>query len=447
MSTLPPQGILKDVNRDAYNELLTWRNRAKRKPLLLQGARQTGKTWLLKQFGANEYEETFHCDFEREPDLQATFEANLDPVRIVSELERRFRKPIRPGKDLLIFDEIQQCGRAVTSLKYFCEEMPDMHLTAAGSLLGVKVSVPGSFPVGKTDFLRLHPRHFGEFLTAMDRQSYRERVTIAKIEEGIPSLFHNELIRLLRLYFMTGGMPAVAEGESIQEARRLQEAILSAYELDFAKHAPRSDIPKLSLIWNSIPKHLARENKKFVFSAMRKGARGREYESAIQWLQDASIIHKCFAVEHSVIPLAHHAEENCFKVYPVDVGLLGAMVGTTPDQTLEDQLFKEYKGALTEAYVTQQLVAQNEKSLYYWKGKGGRAELDFILSSNREPIPLEVKAGMNPKSKSLRSYDQQFSPRLLARANLLNLKHDGKILNIPLYALPVIREFLGQATI
>lgn len=436
------------MKRELYGRLLEWKASVRRKPLLLQGARQTGKTWLLLDFGGREYDRVLHCDFERNPGLQSLFEGNLDPSRILADLKAWSGVDIRPEKDLLVFDEIQQCPRAITSLKYFCDQMPEYPVVAAGSLLGVKMSVPGSFPVGKTDFLTLHPLHFGEFLTAVGKDGLRLRLAEADPKESLPGLFHEELVRLLRMYLITGGMPEVvaahADGAGWEEVRRLQEGILSAYELDFAKHAPTSDIPKLSLAWESLPRHLARENKKFIFSAVRKGARGREYESALRWLKDAGLVNKCWSVEHCGLPLKHYADPNCVKVYPLDVGLLGALSSVPPGMSVENQLFTEYKGALAETYVAQQLAAQGMDPLYYWRSKGGRAELDFVLETEQGAIPLEVKAGVNAQAKSLRSYDQQFAPPVLCRSTLLNLKLDGKVLNVPLYALPFIRGLLEQ---
>ena len=434
-----------------YSGLLAWKVSSRRKPLLLSGARQTGKTFLLLEFGRNEFESVVYCNFEEDPKLAGFFLRDLDPNRILSDLAVYYGRKIHPGQDLIVFDEVQMSHQALTSLKYFQERANDYHVAAAGSLLGVKMSAPGSFPVGKVNFLDLHPLTFFEFLNAVGAERYRKKLEELTSLEPLPEAIHFDLIDLLRKYYVVGGMPEVVkhfmEAGASREIREIQQEIINSYMLDFAKHAPAVDIPKLTLIWESLPKHLARENKKFIFSAVRKGARAREYKNALRWLRDTGLVHLCRAVEMSKSPLSHYADPSCFKVYVLDVGLLGSM-SKSPVASMVDgeRLFNEYGGALVENYVAQQLVAGSQRELYYWRSKGGKAEVDFLCEFEPEVIPLEVKAGINTKSKSLRSFDQQFRPSQLIRTTLRNLKKDGKTCNLPLYVVSRVRELAAVAS-
>lgn len=437
------------MERDLYKDLLDWKTSSRRKPLLLQGARQTGKTYLLKAFGNKEYTRFFYFNFEKNPELDRFFQRDLNPTRILSELSIYSRQEIQPTSDLVIFDEIQVSNNALNALKYFQENAPAYHIAVAGSMLGVKLSTPGSFPVGKVNFLKLHPLTFLEFLDATGESRYRQM--LENIEEFSPlsEPFHDDLIELLRTYYFTGGMPEAVDHfiktKNHQDVRDIHQEIINSYVLDFAKHAPPVDIPKLSLIWNSIPGHLAKENKKFVFSAVRKGARAREYESALNWLKDTGLIYCVNAVETSKHPLTYYADQSIFKVYVLDVGLLGAMAKVSIDVLSQGtRLFNEYEGAFVENYVAQQLTAAGQEKLFYWRSKGGRAELDFLYETSENIIPLEVKAGINPRSKSLKSYDDQFAPSCLTRATLLNLKQDGKIFNLPLYTVPLFSDLISK---
>jgi predicted AAA+ superfamily ATPase len=437
------------MKRDLYAKLLQWKSSSRRKPLLLQGARQTGKTYILKEFGRNEYENTVYCNFEEDTDLDGFFQRSLNPERILAELSIYMSLEIRPERDLVIFDEIQVSNRALNSLKYFAEQKNDVHIAAAGSLIGVKLSAPGSFPVGKVNFFHLYPLTFLEFLDAMGESRYRN--LLESIDEPFPlaDAFHSHLIDLLRRYYFVGGMPEAVKHFTTagngREAREIQEEIIKSYVLDFAKHAPASDIPKLTQIWDSIPRHLARENKKFVFSAVKKGARARAYDNALTWLEDAGLIHRANAVETVKQPLKHYADSGSFKVYVLDVGLLGAMARSPVELLAQgERLFNEYEGAFVENFIAQQLISHFHQPLYYWRSKGGKAELDFLCEFGDRICPLEVKAGINPKSKSLKSYDRQFNPASLARANLLNLKKDGKIFNLPLYAVSLLSTMIAS---
>ena len=433
------------MKRDIYQELLAWKNSARRKPLLLKGARQTGKTYILQQFGKNEYDNVHYFNFESDPILTSFFQRDLKPDRILNDLAVYSRTRIHPEKDLIIFDEIQHSNNALNSLKYFFENAGEYHISAAGSLLGVKLSQPLSFPVGKVNFLTLHPMTFLEFLTGTGEDRYRELLESLDTPSPLVIGFHQELIDLLKKYYVIGGMPEVvnyyAESGDLLGVRSIQQEILNSYALDYAKYATGSDIPKLSQVWESIPVQLAKENKKFTFSAIKKSARGREYENAITWLEDAGLILRAFNISTAKKPLQGYIDRNSFKIYMLDIGLLGAMTNMSIELFAQgDKLFTEYKGAFVENHVAQQLAAM-KRPLYYWSRSSGTAELDFILETTDDILPLEVKAGINPKSKSLLSYDNRFHPTLLLRSTLLNLKRDGKIINIPLYALNYLEQF------
>lgn len=427
------------MQRDIYQKLLAWKSSRRRKPLLLRGARQVGKTYLLKKFGAQEYSRVAYLNFEEDPLIDDFFKSNLAPEKIIRNLSLYVKHDIKPEEDLIIFDEIQASNNALNSLKYFNEQANEYHIAAAGSLLGIKLTKPKSFPVGKVNFLNMYPLTFLEFLDAVNRSELRKLIESTSDFTPYPEPFHRELTDLLRTYYYVGGMPEAvhffAETNDLSGVREIQKEILNSYILEFAKHAPPPDIPKLSLIWESIPVQLGKENKKFIFSALKKSARAREYENALQWLQDTGLILRVNLVKAGKTPLSAYAEKSIFKIYVLDVGLLGALAKTPPDLLAHgDQLFTEYKGAFVENYVAQQLTAHKEAELYYWKSDG-LAEIDFICEEGHHVFPLEAKAGVNPRSKSLVFYNEKYHPPVLSRATLLNLKHDGNIINYPLYAI------------
>ena len=437
------------MERDAYQRLLAWKGAATRKPLLLRGARQTGKTWLLRAFGRERYAASHYFNFEQTPDLASLFQRDLHPERIIRDLSIFAGARILPERSLIILDEIQACNAALNSLKYFAEDAPQYHVAAAGSLLGVALSTPRSFPVGKVDFVDLHPMTFLEFLDALGEGRYRGVIEEHASLAPFPEAFHHALLDLLRGYYFVGGMPEAvaryAANREVAAVRAVQQAILDAYVLDFAKHAPAREVPRIMAVWESLPRHLARENRKFIFSAIQPSARARDYEDAIAWLEGAGLILRAFGVETARLPLRGYGNRRSFKVYALDVGLLGALAGAAPQLLVRgDCLFEEYRGALVENYVAQQLAAEAVGELHYWRSSGGKAEVDFLLEREGEVLPLEVKAGVNPRSKSLRSFDAQFAPRLLIRSTLLNLKRDARVLNIPLYALPDGLRFIGH---
>lgn len=435
------------MKRDIYVKLLEWKSSPRRKPLLLKGARQTGKTYILKAFGEKEYENLFYFNFEEDRKLSQFFDANLNPKTIVENLSIYVGKKIDPAVSLIFFDEIQASNEALNSLKYFEEQANEFHIVAAGSLLGVKLSVPMSFPVGKVNMLELYPMTFMEFLTAAGKTEYRELLEGLKTISPIAEPLHEELIGLLKKYYFVGGMPEAVkyytETNDILEVRKIHNEILNSYILDFAKHVHHSDIPKMTDLWNSIPAQLARENKKFMFSAVRSSARGRDYENALLWLDHSGLIHRAFLLSTCKSPLAGYVNNSSFKIYLVDVGLLCAMANIPSTIMTESiALFNEFGGAFTENYVAQQLVSSLDSKLCYWKNETGIAEVDFILEKDGAVYPLEVKAGLNVRSKSLHSFDERFHPKFLCRTTLRNLKLDGRMINIPLYAVSLHRNLL-----
>jgi len=435
------------MKRDIYNSLIQWKLSNIRKPLILRGARQTGKTYILKEFGQNEYRNVHYFNFEENPEFAHFFEQNLDPKRILSDLSIYCKQTIKPKNDLIIFDEIQVSNKALNSLKYFCENANEYHIVSAGSLLGIKLSSPGSFPVGKVNFLNLFPLTFFEFLDAINQSEYRQMLENVNSFAPLAVAFHQNLIRNLCKYYFVGGMPEAvkhyAATTNCTEVRQIQKDIIDSYTLDFTKHAPVHDIPKLTLIWDAIPAQLAKDNKKFIFSSLKQGARAREYENALIWLNDTGLIYKVTAIENSRFPLQLHAIKTCFKIYYLDIGLLGAMAKTIIETMVQGtRLFNGYKGSFVENYIAQQLSALMDQNMYYWRSKNAKAEVDFLCEINGQIYPLEVKAGINPKSRSLKSYADKFSPPHLLRTTLLNFKQDGNICNIPLYAISLLPKLL-----
>lgn len=434
------------MKRKIIENLRAWKNQSKRKPLILMGARQVGKTFILKEFGRQEYANTVYLNFEDHPQLCKLFESSLDPKLILKALAIEMNTDITPGKTLIIFDETQECPNALNSLKYFCENAPDQHIIAAGSLLGVKLVHVKGFPVGKVEFLTLYPMNFLEFLEALGEIRLKEFVEELAEIEPLPPNLHEKLLSHFKEYLFIGGMPEAvaeyAESRNLLKIRSIQEAILNAYSLDFAKHAPKEHIMKINQVWAAIPSQLAKENKKFIYSALREGGRAKEFEVALQWLIEAGLIYKVSLVSVPKIPLSAYADMNAFKIYLVDVGLLGAMSHLSVKTLLHDnELFQEFRGAITENYVAQELV-HSQYSLYYWTSEG-RAELDYIIEQDDCIYPLEVKSGNSSKKKSLRLYGDIYHPKLLVRTSPMNLKKDGDVLNCPLYLMEKLRFILN----
>ena len=430
------------MNRDIRKQLASWKRTPRRKPLILRGVRQSGKSHSLKKFGKEEYGSTIDLDFEENPALCDLFERDLDPKRIIRDIGLLTGQSITPGETLVLFDEIQACPRALTSLKYFCERAPEHHVAAAGSLLGIRMSGDSSFPVGKVNLLDLHPLSFPEFLEAIGKPTWREAIESTTNFTPLPEPLHKELLASLKVYYLVGGMPEAVDcylrTEDLRAVRTVQREILDTYALDFSKHADPKDVPRIARLWESVPYQLARENKKFKYADVSARARSREYASAVQWLSDAGVILRAHCISKPGLPLGRHSDRSAFKVYAADVGLLGAMA-KLPERVLlqGDALFTEFHGALAENYVAQQLAQRLSRDLYYWRSEG-IAEVDFVVEYDGQTYPLEVKAGVNPKSKSLRIYDEKYAPPSLSRSTLLNLKRDGRICNYPLYAVSLL---------
>ena len=427
------------MKRDIYPRLAAWKLSPRRKPLILDGARQVGKTYALKHFGRTSYEKMAYFNFEKDEKLAGYFNETLEPRQLIKMLALHLNVVIEPKNTLIIFDEVQECPKALNSLKYYSQEANDYHLVGAGSLLGIKTAQEKGFPVGKVNFLQLYPLNFFEFLSATNQEELRDFLEKIEAFEPLPDPLHEKLIQQLRTYFFLGGMPeAVAEyikNDSLQIAREVQLEILNAYARDFTKHAPLNEVMNITLVWEQIHRQLAKENKKFIFAAIRKSARGRDYEEAIQWLSDAGLIYKSFKVETPNFPLSAYADHQAFKIFLVDVGLLGAQSHLSPQVLLEGhELFTEFKGALTENFVAQEFIASQHNGLYYWTSSG-TAEVDFLLESDNKISPLEVKAGNSHKKKSLRVFGEKYSSPILNRATLMNLKQDGIICNYPLYLI------------
>ena len=436
------------MKRDITWHLEEWKKSHRRKPLILNGARQVGKTYSLKHFGKSFYEKMAYFNFEKDEKLSQYFKGTLDPKQLIKTLSIHAEIEIKPYKTLLIFDEIQECPKALNSLKYFCEEANEYHIAAAGSLLGVKTSQEKGFPVGKVNFLHLYPLNFFEFLSATNNEKLREYLQQYSSFDPIANPLHEKLIKLLKLYLFIGGMPEAvyeyAKYENLKVVREIHLEILNAYERDFAKHAPSQEIMKIITVWKQIHRQLAKENKKFIFSAIRKSARGRDYEEAFQWLLDAGLIHKSYFVKTPKFPLSAYANNNIFKIFLLDVGLLGAQSNLSAQTIIDGNLlFTEFKGALTENFIAQELVASKQESLYYWASQGS-AEVDFLLETDHEIYPLEVKAGNSQKKKSLLVYGDKYSSSKLVRTTLMNLKKDGNIYNFPLYFISCFSRFLKK---
>ncbi len=426
------------MKRFLTGDLIKWKQSPERKPLIVKGVRQCGKTWLLRDFGESQYDDVAYFNFEGNDALQARFEGDLDVSRIIAELGILRRKAIEPENTLIIFDEIQFCNRALTSLKYFCENAPEYHIACAGSLLGVALSRPLSFPVGKVDFLTLRPMSFYEFLLADDEELLAQYLEKLPPREKVSDLFADKLERTLRTYYITGGMPEAVETwlgtRDIGRLEAVQQRILDSYELDFAKHAPSKDFPKLSAIWRSIPEQLARENSKFIFGQVRKGWRAKDLEDALEWLISAGLAFKVARIEKPFLPLSAYADETYFKLYMSDVGLLRRMSRLPADAILSgSEVYREFKGALTENYVLNELVSLTGDVPFYWKS-GNLAEVDFILQSNMDIIPLEVKSERNERARSLTEYRKKYAPRVSVITSMSNVSGE-EVRNVPLYLL------------
>ena len=429
--------------RIAIEKLMMWKQSKRRKPLIIEGARQVGKTWLMKGFGMQAYAETVYINFDTNTGIAELFAADLDTERLIMGLELYAAHKIDPENTLIIFDEVQQAPRALASLKYFCENAPQYHIVCAGSLLGIALHEGTSFPVGKVDFLKLYPLSFKEFLMATDNGGFAE--LLDKGDFAMITSFKNKYIEALKYYYFVGGMPeavqSFAENRDFNEVREIQRRILIAYEQDFSKHVPHDTVPRIRMLWNSIPSQLAKENKKFIYGLVREGARAKEYETAIMWLSDCGLVHKVSRVNAAGIPLRAYEDLKAFKLFISDVGLLGCMAGLHQRTLIEgNSLFTEFKGALTEQYVCQQLKTVEGLGIYYYTNDRGSCEVDFVVDTGVQIVPVEVKAEVNLKAKSLKTYQERFSPDAAVRTSMADYKKEEWLVNLPLYAIEQIKE-------
>ena len=443
------------MKRKALQKLLEWKNAPGRKPLLIQGARQVGKTWLMKEFGRRHFSRTAYIHFDNNSRMRNIFNADYDVKRLITAFQIEAGCAIDPRDTLIVFDEIQEAPHAVNSLKYFCEEAPEYTIVAAGSLLGVSLHKDDSFPVGKVDFLDLYPLSFSEFLNAAGGAELAELAESGDWQ--LITAFKDKFIELLRLYYYVGGMPEAVDTflryNDLKRVRRVQQSLLRSYDRDFSKHAPKEVVPRIRMIWNSIPSQLARENKKFVYGALRTGARAREFEIAMQWLLGAGLIYHVFRATKSAIPLTAYSSDG-FKAYMLDVGLLGAKANLNAKTLLEgNAVFQEFKGALTEQYVQQQLRADCGLEPAYWSRENGGAEVDFVCQFENGVTPIEVKAEDNLQAKSLKVYGRHFHPEFCVRTSMADYRRSAQtiddrpytMINLPLYAINRIGGECGDS--
>lgn len=433
--------------RIAIEKLYRWKESRRRKPLIIQGARQVGKTWLMKEFGRSAYRDMVYINFDSNSRMAELFALDLNTDRLIMGIELYAGKKIDPDSTLLIFDEVQEVPRALSSLKYFYENAPQYHIICAGSLLGIALHEGTSFPVGKVDFLELYPLSFREFLMAVTGIQFAK--LLDSQDYKMITSFKQTYIEALKQYYFIGGMPEAVENfteeRDFYEVREVQKRILEAYEQDFSKHAPLEIVPKIRMVWNSIPSQLAKENKKFLYGLVREGGRAKEYETAIMWLCDCGLVYKIERVKGGGIPLKAYVDQKAFKLFVVDVGLLGCMTGLSPKILLDgNDLFTEFKGALTEQYVCQQLKTLENLSIYYYTNDRGSCEVDFVVDTGERTVPVEVKAEVNLKAKSLKTYYEKYQPEISIRTSMADYRPEEWLMNLPLYAIEEICSCISR---
>ena len=440
------------MERLILKDLIAWKNSPYRKPLILKGVRQVGKTWILKEFGKRCYENTAYFNFDENEEYKQFFETSKDVNRILQNLMFASGQSIKPEKTLIIFDEVQDCPKVINSMKYFCENAPEYHIACAGSLLGIALAKPSSFPVGKVNFMQIDPMTFTEFLTANGDENLVKYMENIERIEPLPDAFFNPLYEKLKMYYVTGGMPESVlmwtQARDVSAMQNTLSDIIDAYERDFAKHPDVSEFPKISMIWKSIPSQLARENKKFLYKVVKEGARAREYENALQWLVDARLVHKIYRSSAPGLPMSAYDDLSAFKIYLADVGVLRRLAQLAPTAFTEgNRLFTEFKGSLTENFVLQTLLTQFEVTPRYWAQNNPPYEVDFLIQRENEIFPVEVKAEGNIRSKSLKKFKELFPDKvkLRVRFSLDNLKLDEDVLNIPLFMADHTDRLLGLA--
>jgi len=429
------------MRRDKLSELIAWKKSSSRKPLIIRGARQVGKTWLMKEFGRTEYAQTVYLNFEKNQRLGNLFAGDFDIKRIITGMQAESGLIIKPENTLIIFDEIQSAPKAMTSLKYFQEDAGEYHLIAAGSLLGMALHSEASFPVGKVQFLDLHPLTFPEFLDALGE------IGLVQILTGgdwkLITAYKSKYIDRLRNYYFVGGMPEAvlrfSGNGSFREVRDIQKEILDGYGQDFSKHAPPAIVPRIRMLWNSIPSQLAKENKKFIYGLVKEGSRAKDYELALSWLTGCGQVQQVYRVSKSALPLKAYEDLSAFKLFLVDTGLLSAMTDIDPQILLEgSKILTEFKGGLTEQYTFQQLTASGKFVVYYWSAERSTAEVDFVIQHGKNIIPVEVKAEENLQAKSLKVYREKFNPGVAVRTSMSDYRRQDQFINLPLYALSLL---------
>ncbi|MBM6808363.1 ATP-binding protein [Faecalicoccus pleomorphus] len=428
------------MERFLLKKLLAWKTSPYRKPLIVKGVRQVGKTWILKEFGRLYYDNVAYFNFDENEEYKQFFDTTKNVNRILQNLSMASSQTISPEKTLIIFDEVQDYPNVINSMKYFCENAPEYHIACAGSLLGIALAKPSSFPVGKVNFMQVDPMTFEEFLIANGDSNLAEYIQTIDTIEPIPDAFFNPLYEKLKMYYVTGGMPEPVriwtEARDVNVMQKALSNIIEAYERDFAKHPNVNEFPKISMIWNSIPSQLAKENKKFLYKVVKTGARAREYEDALQWLIDARLVHKIYRSTSPGLPISAYDDLSAFKIYLVDVGLLRRLAKLAPTAFGEgNRLFTEFKGALTENFVLQTLMTQFEVTPRYWSQANPPYEVDFLIQRDNDIFPIEVKSESNTTSKSLKKFKELFPDKvkLRIRYSLDNLKLDDDVLNIPLF--------------
>lgn len=437
------------MKRDKLNELIAWKKSTSRKPLIIRGARQVGKTWLMKEFGNTQYTQTVYINFEKNKRLYSLFVDDFDIKRVIIALQAETGLTINPKNTLIIFDEIQAVPEAITALKYFQEDAPEYQIMAAGSLLGVALHSNISFPVGKVVFMDLYPLTYLEFLDAVGENALVE--ILLQSDWKLITAFKSKYIERLRQYYFIGGMPEAVlkftENNNFREVRDIQKQILDAYEQDFSKHAPVGMIPRIRMLWNSIPAQLAKENRKFIYGLIKKGSRAKDYELSLSWLIDCGQVHKVRRVTKPAIPLKAYEDRSAFKLFMVDVGLLTAMGDIDAKTLLEgNAIFSEFKGALTEQYVFQQLKSTDEYVINYWSADRSTAEVDFVIQYEGFVVPVEVKAEENLQAKSLKVYTQKFNPQVALRTSMSNFRQQDQLINIPLYGISQLKKLVNKTT-
>lgn len=431
------------MQRYALKHLIDWKNKKNHKPLVIQGARQVGKTWLMQEFGKKYYEQVAYINFDVDLKSREIFDVDYDTERLIMDIGLATKTKINAENTLIIFDEIQECPRALTSLKYFRENAPQYDIIVAGSLLGVACHEGTGFPVGKVSFMNLFPLSFEEFLLAMGEERFVELLN--KKDFKTIKLFNNKYEKLLKQYCYVGGMPEIVqdfvENKDFESVRNLQKEILSAYEEDFTKHIPTNTVAKIRLLWKSIPAQLSKENKKFIYGAAKEGARARDFEAALSWLINSGLVYRVNKITKPDLPITAYEDFNSFKLFVLDVGLLGAMTDLQADTIIDgNRIFEEFKGAIAEQYVLQQLKTIKDLPVFYWSNETSRAEIDFVIQIKSDVVPVEVKAERNLQAKSLKVYMEKFKPNYAIRTSMADYKKTDNLIDLPLYGIEITNK-------